>query len=176
MIFAWQAISMQISLVLSENKVNNSKVDTNKEVFQYVGFWVRFGASIVDTIILIMITFPILFLIYGGEYFYRGETVQGWLDFIVSYVFPISAIILFWVYKSATPGKIALLAKIVDVKTGNKPSLKQSIVRYLGYYVSLIPLGLGFFWIAWDAKKQGWHDKMAGTVVIRVKNNADENG
>lgn len=156
--------------------MSSSEIEGNTEAFQYVGFWTRFGASIIDTIILIMITFPILFLIYGGEYFYGGEMILGWPDFIVSYVFPILAIILFWVYKSATPGKIALLAKIVDEKTGNKPSIKQSVIRYIGYYVSLIPLGLGFFWVALDAKKQGWHDKMAGTVVIRTKNNSDENG
>ncbi len=150
--------------------MNNSETAVNTEGVQYVGFWARLGASVIDTILVIMITFPLLYLIYGGEYFYGGETVQGWPDFLVSYVFPISAIILFWVYKSATPGKIALLAKIVDVKTGNKASIKQSIIRYLAYYVSLIPLGLGFLWIAWDAKKQGWHDKIAGTVVIRCEN------
>lgn len=161
-------------ILLSENNVSNSEVEKNVEAFQYVGFWTRFGASIIDSIILIMITFPILFLIYGGEYFYGGESVSGVLDFVISYLFPLIATILFWIYKSATPGKIALLAKIVDAKTGNKPSVKQSVIRYIGYYVSLIPLGLGFFWIAWDAKKQGWHDKMAGTVVIRSKNNEGE--
>jgi uncharacterized RDD family membrane protein YckC len=156
--------------------VSSSEVEVNTEAFHYVGFWTRFGASIIDSIIVIMITFPFLYLIYGGEYFYGGESVTGVLDVVISYVFPIVATILFWIYKSATPGKIALLAKIVDAKTGNKPNVRQSIIRYLGYYVSLIPLGLGFFWVAWDAKKQGWHDKMAGTVVIRVKNNADEKG
>jgi uncharacterized RDD family membrane protein YckC len=45
----------------------------------------------------------------------------------------------------------------------------QYIIRYLGYYVSIFALGLGFLWVAWDDKKQGWHDKMAGTVVILNK-------
>jgi uncharacterized RDD family membrane protein YckC len=40
--------------------------------------------------------------------------------------------------------------------------------RYLGYFVSTIPFGLGLFWIGWDKRKQGWHDKLAGTVVIRA--------
>jgi uncharacterized RDD family membrane protein YckC len=39
-------------------------------------------------------------------------------------------------------------------------------VRYLGYFVSALPLGLGFFWVAWDKRKQGFHDKLAKTVVI----------
>jgi uncharacterized RDD family membrane protein YckC len=41
------------------------------------------------------------------------------------------------------------------------------IGRYFAYYLSTILLGLGFLWIIWDPKKQGWHDKLAGTVVVR---------
>ncbi len=157
----------------TDSQAQETSTPNMKTEVSYVGFWTRFAASIIDTIILIMITFPILFLIYGGEYFYSGESVQGWLDVIISYVFPILAIILFWLYKSATPGKIALLAKVVDEKTGNKLSVKQAIIRYVGYYISLLPLGLGFLWIAMDKKKQGWHDKLAGSVVIRVNAGED---
>jgi uncharacterized RDD family membrane protein YckC len=42
------------------------------------------------------------------------------------------------------------------------------MVRALACFISLIALGLGFFWIAFDAEKQGWHDKIAGTVVVRL--------
>lgn len=51
-------------------------------------------------------------------------------------------------------------------------SLIDSVLigRYLAYYVSLIPFGLGFIWVAFDGRKQGWHDKLAGTVVVRKKN------
>jgi len=58
-------------------------------------------------------------------------------------------------------------AKIVDARTGGKPSTGQLIGRYFGYYLSMIPLFLGFIWVAFDKRKQGWHDKLAGTVVIR---------
>jgi len=50
-----------------------------------------------------------------------------------------------------------------------KYSKGRLALRYLGYYVSTIVLFLGFFWVAWDKKKQGWHDKMARTVVIKAK-------
>jgi uncharacterized RDD family membrane protein YckC len=153
-----------------ENKMSSNEIEINGTPFEYVGFWSRLGASIIDSIIIIVITLPTLYLIYGGDYFNSEEFIQGFSDVIISYVFPLLATILFWIYKCATPGKIALSVKIVDAKTGNNPTVRQSIIRYLGYYVSLIPLGLGFLWIAWDAKKQGWHDKMAGTVVIRSKN------
>ncbi len=154
--------------------MSSNEMKVYGESFEYVGFWSRFGASIIDSIIIIAITLPTLYLIYGGDYFVSEEFVQGFPDFIISYVFPLVATILFWIYKCATPGKIALSVKIVDAKTGNNPTVSQSIIRYLGYYVSLIPLGLGFFWVAWDSKKQGWHDKMAGTVVIRPKNKGVE--
>jgi uncharacterized RDD family membrane protein YckC len=78
-------------------------------------------------------------------------------------------IIVFWVYKSATPGKLATRLAIVDAKTGEKPSTGQFIGRYFAYYVSIIPFFLGFIWVGIDKRKQGFHDKLAGTVVIRNK-------
>ena len=74
--------------------------------------------------------------------------------------------VLFWVYKNATPGKMLFKSVIVDVKTLSAPSTTQNIIRYLAYFVSFSVLGLGFIWIAFDKRKQGWHDKLAGTVVI----------
>ena len=74
---------------------------------------------------------------------------------------------LFWIYKSATPGKMITKLVIVDAKTGGKPTTGQFLLRYLGYYVSTVPLGLGLIWVAFDQRKQGWHDKIAGTLVVR---------
>jgi uncharacterized RDD family membrane protein YckC len=69
---------------------------------------------------------------------------------------------------------MAVGAIIVDARTGGKPSTRQFIIRYLGYYVSMIPLMLGILWVGFDARKQGWHDKMAGTVVVRRKGGATQ--
>ena len=74
--------------------------------------------------------------------------------------------ILFWRKYGATPGKLAIYAKIVDARTGGRPSTGRLIARYFGYLVSIVPLFLGFAWIAIDRRKQGWHDKIAGTLVI----------
>ncbi|MBL8320870.1 MAG: RDD family protein, partial [Acinetobacter sp.] len=46
--------------------------------------------------------------------------------------------------------------------------LKQSIIRYVGYFPAMMALFIGIFWVAFDKRKQGWHDKMANTVVIRT--------
>ncbi len=74
-----------------------------------------------------------------------------------------------WSYSAATPGKLLLRMRIVDEKTGCRPSQRQLVTRFIGTIIGAIPLMLGMFWIAFDKKRQGWHDKMAGTVVIRVK-------
>ncbi|MDQ7084304.1 MAG: RDD family protein [Sulfurovum sp.] len=85
----------------------------------------------------------------------------------MNYILPAIVVIIFWVYKSATPGKMALKLTIVDAKTGKNASTGQLIGRYLGYYVSIIPLCLGIIWVGIDKRKQGWHDKLAGTVVLK---------
>jgi hypothetical protein len=88
---------------------------------------------------------------------------------LISWVLPAVVVVIFWLTRQATPGKMAIAARIVDAKTGGKPSTSQLLIRYVGYFVSSIPFGLGLFWVAFDARKQGWHDKMAGTVVVRKK-------
>ncbi len=92
--------------------------------------------------------------------------LAGVFNFFVEWVvYPLYSVI-FWRVKQATPGKMALAIKVADAKTGNAPGVMQCVVRYFAYYVSAIPFFLGFLWAAADKKNQGWHDKLAGTVVI----------
>ena len=86
---------------------------------------------------------------------------------LVQLLLPALLVVAFWVYKSATPGKMVVSAEIVDEKSLGKPSTGQLIVRYIGYYISSFILGLGFLWVAFDKRKQGWHDKIAGTLVVK---------
>ena len=73
----------------------------------------------------------------------------------------------FWAKKSRTPGKMALGVTIVT-ENGEPISTGRAFVRYFGYIVSVFsPLLIGFWWIAVDKNKQGWHDKLANTYVIR---------
>ena len=136
---------------------------------EYAGFWIRTGAAIIDTILMLIIIFPVITAIYGMEYWSKESFTKGFWDVILNYILPAIAVILFWSYKSATPGKMVTKLIIVDAKTGGKPSTGQFVGRYLGYYVSTIPLFLGIIWVGIDKRKQGWHDKLAGTVVIRSK-------
>ena len=137
----------------------------------YAGFWVRVGATIIDTLLIVALIFPLLVAIYGWAYFDVEKTgfIAGPADFMLSWVAPAIAVIMFWLYRQATPGKMALSIRIVDATAGNPPSASQCVGRYLAYFVSIIPLGLGLIWVAFDKRKQGWHDKLARTVVIRAK-------
>ena len=129
-----------------------------------VGVYDRRGAAVV------IVTLPLLIWIYGIEYFApAAPMIRGPMDLLISYVLPTVAVIIFWNYKSATPGKMVVSARIVDARTGGKPSNGQFLIRYFAYLVSMIPLGLGFLWIVFDRRKQAWHDKLAGTIVIREK-------
>jgi len=141
----------------------------NDQAIEYAGFWIRVGAAIIDTLLLLMITFPLLVAIYGWDYFDAEVTgfIAGPADVLISWVLPAIAVILFWVYRQATPGKMVLSLRIQDAHTGGGLSWGQSVGRYLGYFLSTLPLGLGLIWVAFDKKKQGWHDKLAHTVVVK---------
>ena len=136
---------------------------------EYVGFWARAVASLIDSVLLVAILAPLLYWIYGPGYFLETQTVHGLADVLFNWVLPAVAVIVFWIYRQATPGKMIVGARIVDATTAQAPTTKQLIGRYFAYYVSLIPLGIGFFWVAFDERKQGWHDKLANTVVVRTR-------
>ena len=150
--------------------------DLNPDTVEYAGFWIRVGASIIDSILLMMITYPLLYAVYGWAGLDYGAAVQttGFVSILVTWILPVVGVIWFWVAKQATPGKMLLSLRVVDAKTGGSLSVGQSIARYLGYFVSGIPFGLGLIWVGIDSKKQGWHDKIAGTVVVRSKQRGTE--
>ena len=134
---------------------------------EVVGFWLRALATAIDTFLILAVTFPFLLFVYGKTYFESTAIIKGPMDFLISYILPAIAVIIFWKYRSATPGKMMFKAIIVDADTGGKPSDAQLIIRYFAYFISMIPLFLGFFWVAFDNRKQAWHDKLANTLIIR---------
>ena len=133
---------------------------------RYVGFWARVGASLIDTALLLAVIFPLSYLVhsrvYSAKAFFRGPA-----DVLIGWVLPTVIIVWLWSKLQATPGKMLVSAKIVDADTGAPPTLGQLLIRYLGYFLSAIPLGLGFLWVGFDRRKQGWHDKLANTIVVR---------
>lgn len=137
----------------------------NTENLEYVGFWPRAGATVVDILVQLAITAPLTYAVYG-QYSDPGH-FMGPADLLINLVLPTIVVIALWVRFGATPGKMAMSAKIVDADTGEPLTMGKSIVRYFGYIVSAIPFFVGFLWIGFDRRKQGWHDKLANSVVIR---------
>ena len=135
----------------------------------YAGFWLRFCAIIIDSILFILLLIP-LPLIYGfGQYLNSGPlSYLGVWHILLELILPITLTILLWLRFSATPGKMFLKLKIVDTKTSGPISFRQALIRYIGYLPSFYCLLLGILWVAFDKRKQGWHDKLASTAVIRV--------
>jgi uncharacterized RDD family membrane protein YckC len=132
---------------------------------RYVGFWKRVFASIIDTLILVVVIGLIAVAVYGVQYV-RLSSEGKTLMFDLLGLLPALAVIVFWRYRGATPGKMLISAKIADADTLGTPSTGKLIGRYFAYIVSCIFM-LGFIWVAFDKRKQGWHDKLAGTVVIQ---------
>ncbi len=137
---------------------------------KYAGFWLRLGASVVDIIVLLAIIAPIEIAVYGREYpmlAMAGKTLA--VDVWTQLVLPLLAMIVLWRYRSATPGLMLMSAKIVDAATlapATVGKLSVRAVALLVMWLLFIPL-IGVIWIAFDKRKQGWHDKLAKTVVIR---------
>jgi uncharacterized RDD family membrane protein YckC len=132
----------------------------------YVGFWRRFVAMWIDTLILTVVIALIVLPIYGRDYpMLQAQGQTTLVDMLIN-VGALVATILLWRLRGATPGKMLFSAKIVDASTFAPPSTGKLIGRFFAYIVSMLPLFLGFLWIAFDPRKQGWHDKLAGTVVI----------
>lgn len=153
-----------------------------------MGFWARALAFLIDNVAAFLLVIPMIRYAISetnldlADYDLQDVAQLSELLNRLLIQFSVDALvlgtifILFWIVKSATPGKMILGCSIVDARTLGKASSSQNIIRYLGYFVSLIPLGLGFIWIGFDSRKQGWHDKMAGTLVIKGKPRAGDDG
>lgn len=124
-----------------------------------IGFWYRFGAGFFDLIILTVATSPLFMILVFKESPQLINTVIGNVCMMVYLTF-------FWIRRAATPGNWLFSHRVVDYRTGQNLSIKQSVIRFLASWLSGLALFLGFLWVLWDKEKRSWHDKMAGTVVL----------
>jgi uncharacterized RDD family membrane protein YckC len=129
----------------------------------YAGFWRRVAAFLLDGLILGVVTLP-LNLAFGGDDGYTAassgvqsiSTVLGWLYYALM---ESSA-------KQATLGKMALGIIVTDLE-GRRIGFGKATGRYFAKILSFLILGIGFLMIAFTQRKQGLHDILAGTLVIR---------
>jgi uncharacterized RDD family membrane protein YckC len=113
------------------------------------GFWIRMGALLID-IVLVSIIVSVL------------DTADSvWIVALAAY----GAIM--WKLKGTTIGGIVCGLKVVR-RDGSELNWDTAIVRALGCFLSMVVAGLGFLWIVFDEDRQAWHDKIAGTLVVRT--------
>lgn len=130
----------------------------------------RLAATILDGILFWVLFFLIggflagLFGAAGGSEGAVGGFLFGlflaWVGYII--------VLLWFLAKGLTPGKFLLNEQVVEHLRGGYPGLGRMIVREaFGKFVSGLFMGLGYFWAIWDKDGQAWHDKIAGTLVVR---------
>jgi uncharacterized RDD family membrane protein YckC len=137
---------------------------------EYAGFWIRLVAAIIDGIVLCVPYFFFIALL-SGEAFGKVSILNplGVIIFLLL-VLVIIAYAPFMLSKfGATLGKMILGLRVVDAN-GQKIGLGKALLReIIGKWISNLVFSLGFIWVAFDEKKQGWHDKIAGTYVVKTR-------
>jgi uncharacterized RDD family membrane protein YckC len=149
---------------------------------EYAGFWRRMLAMVIDVFALAVIC-SIIILISSPFRWFGFEGLWGSTEVlnepvwravpyviagnVISLLVSVSYFIAFWVWRGQTPGKMLLGVKVVR-QDGSKPTIGVALLRCLGYIVSTAVVFIGFIWIAFDSRKQGFHDKMAETYVVRI--------
>lgn len=167
------------------------------EVWVYGGFWIRVVAHLVDSLIVWVglgllgaIIGPSVSITI-----FDPQPAGGGGDYSVSYIQPVDYMIMsstphvhwhghgllemawlllpalyYIIFESsrlqATPGKLLCRMRVTDLN-GNRIDFLRATGRYLGKYLSFLILGIGFLMVAWTRRKQGLHDILAGTYVIR---------
>jgi uncharacterized RDD family membrane protein YckC len=111
------------------------------------GFWIRAAALLIDLILIGVIFGPLS----AGHLILPGLAAYG---------------AVMWKYKGTTIGGIVCGLRVV--RLDDRPlDWQTTVVRALGCFLSLAVAGLGFVWVVFDSERQSWHDKIAGTVVVR---------
>lgn len=129
---------------------------------QNAGFGIRFVAALIDVVIVWIGTFVV-------QAVFKSMRMPG-LGTLVSILGAWAYYIYFIGSTGQTLGKKAMNLKVVNLDTGKNPDYVGAFLREIvGKFISSLVLLLGYLWVIWDNKKQGWHDKIANTVVVKTK-------
>jgi len=149
----------------------------------YAGFWRRFFALLIDTLILIGIVWLYngIWGLASGKGFWGEEVVDSsipdavassgssyWaVSGIILFLIVVAYFICFWAWRGQTPGKMIMRIGVARFD-GTRIGWGGAVVRFLGYIISILLFLAGFFWVAFDIRRQGFHDKIADTFVIII--------
>ena len=151
----------------------------NPSIGSKAGIGLRLGAHVVDMIILgVILAVSVLVLgalvagIQGAGGSQNAAIGGLFLGMFIGFAAYLAVIVTF-LSKGLTPGKYLVGEQVVDHLTGGQPGLGTMLLREIvGKWVSGILFGLGYLWAIWDKDGQAWHDKIAGTVVVRKRPSA----
>lgn len=141
---------------------------------QYGGFWRRAIAFLIDKLILFFISITLIIIgsliLDIGVLLDLESMTTG--PFLISYYGTTTLLnMVYFTYfhgsVGQTPGKMILGLRVIQ-KTGDPMTYGVAFLRWVGYIISGLIFDLGFIWIAFDGRKQGWHDMIAATYVIRT--------
>ena len=124
------------------------------------GFGIRVVACVIDTVILAIFTAVLNSILFAGD------SVRGnGLNTLVGLAY----FMYFWSSygHGQTVGNRVMKLRVVKTD-GSELTLTDSFLRYVGLILSFLCIFIGVIWVAFDANKQGWHDKIASTYVVKV--------
>jgi len=135
----------------------------------YAGFWVRVLAFIIDAIALGILT-SALAPLFGAGMMFDPSTTRFEFDYANSGLNTLLGLVYFigfWAWRGQTVGMMPFNLRVVSADTGEKIDVVRGLLRYVGLIISFVVILIGVIWVAFDARKQGWHDKIANTLVVR---------
>jgi uncharacterized RDD family membrane protein YckC len=151
----------------------------------YAGFWIRFLATIIDGLIIGIPSFVLIVVLEGSAFSsyvncVNANAASGTIDNCISpfagnfAYFELGGLgiqflylVILWSQFGGTLGQRMLGLHVVDAATGQNIGLGRAAGRFVGYLISAFALYIGLIWAAFDPRKQGWHDKIASTFVVR---------
>jgi uncharacterized RDD family membrane protein YckC len=138
-----------------------------EHALEYAGFWLRLGSTLIDAVILLFLLFMLdrAFTFFIGNVFASTASIVA--VSLIAWLITVAYFVVFWVWRGQTPGKMIFGIKII--RTDSSPVHRSCAVsRYFGYIICVLTAFIGFVWIAFDERKQGLHDKIAGTYVVKL--------
>ena len=155
-----------------ENYFDDPDVQPPNLAGHYAGFASRAIALVIDYLIILLILFITAWFINSTATLFNLQLLN-WLNttviFISSTAFTLFIIYIyfnfFWFFTGQTLGNAVMGIRVIRTN-GKRLGFLRGLVRSIGYLLAFIPLGLGFLWVLGDDRRQGWHDKLAGTYVI----------
>ena len=141
---------------------------------RFAGFWIRVAAYVIDYVLVYAVVYginvavkPISCEDAGDGTCVPGTTSISATFWVITIGLPFLYFWLTWAF-GGTIGQRVLKLRVVGADNGQPIGLLRSFLRYIGYIVSAAVVFIGLIWVAFDARKQGWHDKIASSLVIHA--------